>query len=123
MADVICIMRDGNIEQIGKPLDVYDRPANLFVAEFIGSPAMNILRGEVAAGEGRPVFRSGGLGAAAARRTSQLTPGQPVALRHPAGALRPSPDGAACPPRSPSSSRPARKSTSMPTWPASRSAP
>ena len=47
MADVICIMRDGHIEQIGRPLDVYDRPANLFVAEFIGSPSMNLLKGEV----------------------------------------------------------------------------
>ena len=61
MADVICIMKDGRIEQIGRPLDVYDRPANLFVAEFIGSPAMNMLRGEVAAENGRPVLRSGGL--------------------------------------------------------------
>ena len=35
------------IEQIGSPLEVYDHPANLFVAEFIGSPAMNLLKGEV----------------------------------------------------------------------------
>src|SRR5215216_4076201 len=48
MADKIVVMHDGLVEQIGKPLQVYDRPANLFVAEFIGSPAMNILRGEVA---------------------------------------------------------------------------
>jgi multiple sugar transport system ATP-binding protein len=39
MADKIVILRDGYIEQEGSPLDVYDRPANLFVAEFIGSPA------------------------------------------------------------------------------------
>ena len=45
MADVIVILRDGNIEQSGRPLDVYDHPANLFVAEFIGSPAMNLLHG------------------------------------------------------------------------------
>jgi multiple sugar transport system ATP-binding protein len=48
MADKIVILRDGYIEQIGSPLDVYDRPANLFVAEFIGSPSMNLLAGEVA---------------------------------------------------------------------------
>jgi multiple sugar transport system ATP-binding protein len=60
MADVIVILRDGNIEQVGKPLQVYDRPANLFVAEFIGSPAMNIMRGEVAVENGAPVVRSDG---------------------------------------------------------------
>src|SRR5438094_687929 len=51
MADRIVILRDGIIEQIGSPLEVYDWPANLFVAEFIGSPAMNILRGEVIAND------------------------------------------------------------------------
>ncbi|MEI9412209.1 sn-glycerol-3-phosphate ABC transporter ATP-binding protein UgpC [Mesorhizobium salmacidum] len=48
MADIIVIMRDGHVEQIGRPLDVYDHPANLFVASFIGSPAMNLFHGEVA---------------------------------------------------------------------------
>jgi multiple sugar transport system ATP-binding protein len=47
MADKIVILRDGYIEQEGSPLDVYDNPANLFVAEFIGSPSMNLLKGEV----------------------------------------------------------------------------
>ena len=47
MADRIVILRDGIIEQIGSPLEVYDHPANLFVAEFIGSPAMNLLKGEM----------------------------------------------------------------------------
>jgi multiple sugar transport system ATP-binding protein len=49
MADKIVILRDGYIEQEGSPLEVYDRPANLFVAEFIGSPSMNLLKGEVTA--------------------------------------------------------------------------
>ncbi len=49
MADRIVILRDGVIEQQGSPLDVYDRPDNLFVAEFIGSPAMNLLKGVVRA--------------------------------------------------------------------------
>ena len=43
MADRIVVLRDGRIEQIGTPLDLYDSPANVFVAEFIGSPAMNML--------------------------------------------------------------------------------
>jgi multiple sugar transport system ATP-binding protein len=47
MADKIVVMHDGLVEQIGAPLDLYDRPDNLFVAGFIGSPAMNFLRGAV----------------------------------------------------------------------------
>jgi multiple sugar transport system ATP-binding protein len=43
MADRIVVLRDGRIEQIGSPLELYDNPANVFVAEFIGSPAMNML--------------------------------------------------------------------------------
>ena len=45
MADKIVVMHDGLVEQIGAPLELYDRPANLFVAGFIGSPAMNMLEG------------------------------------------------------------------------------
>ena len=43
MADRIVVLRDGIVEQAGKPLDLYERPANAFVASFIGSPAMNML--------------------------------------------------------------------------------
>jgi len=50
MADQIVVMNHGRIEQAGAPLALYDRPANLFVAGFIGSPAMNLLAGEVADG-------------------------------------------------------------------------
>ena len=50
MADKIVVMRGGVMEQIGSPLDLYDRPANLFVASFIGSPAMNVLGGPVVDG-------------------------------------------------------------------------
>ena len=45
MADRIVVMHDGIIEQIGTPLELYDRPGNLFVAQFIGSPAMNVVEG------------------------------------------------------------------------------
>ncbi len=45
MADQIVVMRDGIVEQRGRPLELYDHPANLFVAGFIGSPAMNFLPG------------------------------------------------------------------------------
>ena len=43
MADKIVVLRDGKIEQVGRPMDLYPRPANLFVATFIGSPEMNLL--------------------------------------------------------------------------------
>ncbi|MBZ9767871.1 sn-glycerol-3-phosphate ABC transporter ATP-binding protein UgpC [Mesorhizobium sp. CA6] len=54
MADKIVVMRDGRIEQVGAPLELFDRPANLFVAGFIGSPAMNLLKGTMKKGE-KPV--------------------------------------------------------------------
>jgi len=47
MADRIVVLRDGMVEQIGSPLELYDRPGNIFVATFIGSPAMNLLSGAV----------------------------------------------------------------------------
>jgi multiple sugar transport system ATP-binding protein len=48
MADKIVVLNAGNIEQVGAPLELYNNPANLFVAGFIGSPKMNLLQGEVA---------------------------------------------------------------------------
>jgi sn-glycerol 3-phosphate transport system ATP-binding protein len=50
LADRLVVLRDGEVEQIGAPLEVYRRPVSTFVAEFIGSPAMNMLDGEVAGG-------------------------------------------------------------------------
>ena len=58
MADVIVAMRDGVVEQMGDPLTLYDRPANMFVASFIGSPAINFVEGRIAPGEDAPVFLS-----------------------------------------------------------------
>ncbi|RUU72832.1 ABC transporter ATP-binding protein, partial [Mesorhizobium sp. M7A.F.Ca.MR.362.00.0.0] len=51
MADKIVVMRDGRIEQVGAPLELFDRPANLFVAGFIGSPSMNLLKGTMRKGD------------------------------------------------------------------------
>ena len=51
LADRIVVMRDGVIEQVGTPAELYDRPVNKFVAGFLGSPQMNFLSGEVV-GEG-----------------------------------------------------------------------
>ena len=50
MADRIVVMHDGIVEQIGTPLELFDRPGNLFVAQFIGSPAMNVFKGRVQGG-------------------------------------------------------------------------
>ena len=58
MADRIAVMNEGRIEQLGEPLELYDRPANLFVAQFIGSPAVNVFDG---------IFRNGAVEALGAR--------------------------------------------------------
>jgi len=50
MADKIVVLNAGRVEQVGSPLDLYDHPVNLFVAGFIGSPKMNLVGGETAAG-------------------------------------------------------------------------
>jgi multiple sugar transport system ATP-binding protein len=50
MADRIVVMHDGIVEQIGTPLELFDRPTNLFVAQFIGSPAMNVFAGTLRGG-------------------------------------------------------------------------
>ena len=55
MADRIVVMQHGVVEQLGAPLELYDRPANLFVAGFIGSPSMNFIDARVAGNNGRPV--------------------------------------------------------------------
>jgi ABC-type sugar transport system ATPase subunit len=57
LANRIVIMRDGHVQQVGAPLEVYDRPVNLFVAGFIGSPEMNLVEGHASGG----VFKSGQL--------------------------------------------------------------
>jgi multiple sugar transport system ATP-binding protein len=57
MADKIVVMHDGLVEQIGSPLELYDRPDNLFVAGFIGSPAMNFFKGRVG-GNGASAFET-----------------------------------------------------------------
>lgn len=57
MADRIIVMRDGRVEQSGAPLELYDRPANTFVATFIGSPAMNLIEGVVR--DGRLLMANG----------------------------------------------------------------
>lgn len=56
MADRIVVLNAGKVEQVGKPMELYHRPANLFVAGFIGSPPMNFLAAKVAGLEGDKVL-------------------------------------------------------------------
>ena len=58
MADKIVVMRDGRVEQIGSPLDLYDNPINIFVAGFIGSPSMNFVHGKIGEHDGTKHFVS-----------------------------------------------------------------
>jgi len=64
LADKIVVMRDGIIEQAGRPLDLYDDPANQFVAGFIGSPKMNFLSGKVTGANGATTISLAGLNGA-----------------------------------------------------------
>jgi multiple sugar transport system ATP-binding protein len=60
MADKIVVMQGGRIEQVGAPLDLYDRPVNTFVASFIGSPSMNMVAGKVVDEGGQRMVAAGG---------------------------------------------------------------
>ncbi len=59
LGDRVCVMAEGRVQQIGSPLEVYRKPANLFVARFIGAPAMNFIRGRIATGRIGPCFVAG----------------------------------------------------------------
>ncbi len=65
MADIIVVMHDGHISQMGAPLELYDRPANAFVAAFIGSPSMNLIDGVVERRDGRVLVITDGITLAA----------------------------------------------------------
>ncbi len=58
LASRIVVMRNGSIQQIGTPNEVYDRPANLFVGGFLGAPAMNFIQGSLQAQDGAVIFKS-----------------------------------------------------------------
>jgi multiple sugar transport system ATP-binding protein len=60
MADRIVVMNAGRIEQAGSPLELYDRPANRFVASFLGSPSMGFIAGTIEKGDGGPKLRTKG---------------------------------------------------------------
>lgn len=61
MADKIVLMKDGRIEQVGTPDDLFDKPVSRYAADFIGSPAMNFVEGEIATEADGPIFRATGV--------------------------------------------------------------
>src|SRR3982750_2040678 len=73
LATRIAVLKDGELQQVGTPHEVYNRPANLFVADFMGSPSMNLLKGRVA--------RNGGAAAIAFTKEG----GSPITLAAPTG--------------------------------------
>jgi multiple sugar transport system ATP-binding protein len=81
LADKIVVLRDGNIEQVGCPMDLYHHPANRFVASFIGTPPMNFLRGRLAAdGPAVAVRLENDVRLSAAVDSSRLPDGASVSL-------------------------------------------
>jgi multiple sugar transport system ATP-binding protein len=82
LADRIVVLNAGRIEQVGSPLELYHHPANLFVARFIGSPQMNLIRAEVvqAGPEGVLVRLPNGRTIVSAAIAEGIRPGEPVTL-------------------------------------------
>ena len=79
MADKIVVLQNGIIEQIGSPLDLYDNPANQFVAGFIGSPAMNFFTGDVEVHENKLVARLNS-GTLPLNETKHVSAGQKIKI-------------------------------------------
>ena len=83
LADRIVVLNAGRIEQVGAPLELYQRPANLFVARFIGSPAMNLLPAKVLSGRpisGLPVTEADGFHIGVRPEDLSITEAQDAAL-------------------------------------------
>src|SRR6266545_5513858 len=81
MASRIAVMSDGRLQQAGTPEEIYERPANLFVAQFIGSPPMNCLDGVVTTDGGGPAVRvDGARFPVPPGLTTRLEEGQPVVV-------------------------------------------
>jgi ABC-type sugar transport system ATPase subunit len=75
LADRIVVMRGGEVVQIGSPMQIYSDPVNHFVADFFGSPSMNLLAGEIVHDGGTPRFRAAGFTVALPERLTAAQPG------------------------------------------------
>jgi multiple sugar transport system ATP-binding protein/alpha-glucoside transport system ATP-binding protein len=81
LADRIVVLKDGRVEQVGTPMELYKKPANLFVAQFIGSPAMNVLSGTIeSAGTSTSVRLMGGALASVPVETPLAAKGEKVSF-------------------------------------------
>ncbi len=78
LATKIAVLKDGTLQQVGTPAEIYNRPANLFVADFMGSPAMNLLAARVADEDGRTVLKLVQNGAASVTFACPPTVGRPL---------------------------------------------
>ncbi len=75
LADRIVVMRAGEVVQIGSPMQIYSNPVNYFVADFFGSPSMNLIAGEIGDGDGAPRFRSARFDVALPEQLKSIKPG------------------------------------------------
>ncbi|MGD9710926.1 MAG: ABC transporter ATP-binding protein, partial [Thermomicrobiales bacterium] len=81
LSDRLVVMRDGRVQQLGTPLEVYNHPVNMFVARFLGSPSMNFVPATVGSVDGSAVLQTaGGPVAVPAELVHVLTAGQTVAV-------------------------------------------
>ncbi len=80
MGQRVAVIRDGRVVQIETPRHLYERPLNTYVAGLVGAPAMNLLRGRVAAGNGGAMLDLGFAGIDLAHGDTGLTPGEPVVV-------------------------------------------
>jgi len=114
MGDRIAVMRNGRVEQIGTPDEIYNRPATLFVAGFVGAPPMNFFQGEIDGGGGTPTFVAGPMrvplatAAAGRPRCSRWS----ISATSRSSSLRP-PPRRSCAPSSRQASKPGSASRSM----------
>ncbi|GGG48504.1 ABC transporter ATP-binding protein [Caldovatus sediminis] len=74
LSDRIVVMNHGVMQQVGRPEEIYSRPANRFVAEFIGTPSMNMIEGQVRTEAGRPLFTGPGITVVLPRDAPQALP-------------------------------------------------
>ncbi len=139
MGDRVAVMKDGVLQQVDTPLALYDRPANAFVAGFIGSPSMNLLSGSSTAAARpwwtgmpsrcpapRPRPPPGASSSASGPRTGGSPAPARAATRSPSRSSRswaPTPTSTPPPPRPPTSPTAPPASSSRRSWPASTAAP
>ena len=92
LADRIVVMRAGEIEQVGSPMEIYSNPASYFVADFFGSPSMNLIAGEIVHDGGKALFRAAGFSLPLPERLAGLAPGRATFGIRPEH-VEPRPDG------------------------------